>query len=630
MQVGFDFDKSVYLPCAAGAIIAYSMQDEEITDRYDFADIIFKREKLSSALSKLDGAYLAAFSCSVWNMEYNRALAKELKRTNPDCITVFGGHNVSDNCKLFETDEYIDILMFGEGEEPFAALLKAFEHGDISAVPNIAYKTADGIHKTEREYYTDISVYPSACLTGVFDKIIAENPDTDFLAVLETNRGCPYSCAYCDWCAGKKLRLFPMEKVMGEIRWLSENKIEYCFCADSNFGMFERDVEIVKELVRLKTETGYPKVFRPTYEKNSDERVFEICSLLNTCGMDKGATMAYQTLCEEALVNIHRKNLTREHFASLQKRYNKAGIPTYSELILGLPGETYESFCRGMTRLLEDGQHNSLSVYHCEVLENSDMAQPEYIEKHGIEVIKVAFNHIHSAINRDEEVQEYSYLVRSTATLSREDWVKANLFSVCLQCFHSLGLLRYAAIYLYGTKKATYLEFYSALIDYIMNQSDGFIHDMFVGFEKKYSSSLKGDWNYHKERFGNTTWFFEEGAFLEIVDNYDAFVEEITPFLNTFDFDADVLGQLMQYQRAIIRKPFTAEESVVTDYDFHSYFTAFLQGEPIPLEKVCTKVTFSADTVYESFGEYAKETVWYGRRRGRAVYGKNETVCTRV
>ena len=95
---------------------------------------------------------------------------------------------------------------------------------------------------------------------------------------------------------------------------------------------------------------------------------------------------------------IGRKNLTMEHFSALMEKYNAVGIPTYSELILGLPGETKDSFCRGLCKLLESGQHNSLSVYYLEMLPNSDIADKGYIQKHGIQVIKVPFNHIHSAI----------------------------------------------------------------------------------------------------------------------------------------------------------------------------------------------------------------------------------------
>ena len=319
----------------------------------------------------------------------------------------------------------------------------------------------------------------------MFDPLLEKYPDLEFLSVLETNRGCPYQCAYCDWVTDKRMRFFPLERVKAEIRWLGEHRIAYCFCGDSNFGMFERDVEIAEYLVQTKREFGFPEVFRPCYEKNSADRVFQICSILNREGMDKGATLAYQTLSEVALKNIGRKNLTMEHFSGLVKRYNEAGIPAYSELILGLPGETLESFCRGVCRLLESGQHNSLSVYHCEMLPNAPMADPAYIKKYGIQVMKVGFNHIHSAPEQDEEVPEYSYLIRATASLPPEDWVKANLFSVCVQCFHALGVLRFFAIYLYTEQHVSYYRFYTDLLSFIM-EGTGLLHDLWAQFREKY------------------------------------------------------------------------------------------------------------------------------------------------
>lgn len=624
VQVGFEFDGSVYLPYAAGTIIAYCQNDLWITENYRFSDVIFRREKLSDALKKCSSPCIVAFSCNVWNMEYNKALARLIKEKYPECKIIFGGHSVDESAELLKSEEYIDILMFGEGEETFCSLLHSLADDDISSVANIAYKKGAEIIRTPREYAVNIENYPSPYLNGFFDKIISENPGTEFLSVLETTRGCPYSCAYCDWCAGKKTRFFPMEKILGEIKWLSENKIAYCFCADSNFGMFERDAEIANALISAKKATGYPEVFRPCYEKNSDERVFEICSALNSVGMDKGATMAYQTLCQAALKNIGRKNLTLEHFSSLVKKYNEAGIPTYSELILGLPGETKESFCRGICELFESGQHNSVSVYHCEVLPNSELAKPDYIEKHKIETIKVAFNHIHSAPKKDEEVKEYSYLVRSTATLSREDWVYANLFSVCVQCFHSLGLLRFLAIYLHEEQKLSYYDFYTALFDFIMS-SKGRLNALWTGFKKKYETSLEGDWNYVNPLFGNVTWFFEEGAFLEIVSDYDAFFNELEPFINSYGVESDLLKELMSYQKVVLRKPFDTRMAFECGYDFYAFYKNAVAGKKAELKKEKTKIEVVPKTQYESLTEYAKETVWFGRRRGATVYSDSET-----
>lgn len=623
VQVGFEFDGSVYLPCAAGALIAYAKQFTDINENYDFSAIIYKREKLQKALDVIKEPFMVAFSCAVWNMEYNKALAKLVKEKYPHCHINFGGHSVSEEGGLLESEPYIDSLMFGEGEQPFAAMLRALP-GDLSKVKNIAYRSADGeIVQTPREYYDDISAYPSPYRSGIFDSILAENSSASLLSVLETNRGCPYSCAYCDWCAGKKMRFFPLERVKADIDWLAENKIEYCFCADSNFGMFERDVEIAEYLIASKKKYGYPQVFRPCYEKNSADRVFKICSALNSVQMDKGATLAYQTLSDTALKNIGRQNLTMEHFAALMQMYNGAGIPTYSELILGLPGETKESFCRGLCKLLESGQHNSVSVYYCEMLPNSELAKKKNIEKFGIEVIKVPFNHIHSAIKQEEEVQEYSYLVRSTASMNREDWVQSNLFSICLQCFHSLGILRFIAMYLYSENICSYFDFYAGLLSFIM-ESNGKLNNSFKTFENKYRNSLAGDWNYYNERFGNITWFFEEGTFLEFVSEYDAYLKEIMPYLNSFNIKNEIWSELLAYQKAMLRKPYDSESELQLHFDFNTYFEEILTGEPAVLAKEENTLHITPAHSFDDTYHYAKETVWFGRRRGMSIYSKQE------
>ena len=52
VQVGFEFDGSVYLPYAAGTIIAYCQNDIKVKECYQFPDIIFKRENLPRLLKK--------------------------------------------------------------------------------------------------------------------------------------------------------------------------------------------------------------------------------------------------------------------------------------------------------------------------------------------------------------------------------------------------------------------------------------------------------------------------------------------------------------------------------------------------------------------------------------------------
>lgn len=623
IQVGFAFDKSVYLPYATGTIVAYCKSRPDIAAEYDFKEIIFRRDDISTIVDGMESPYIAAFSTYVWNVEFNKALAKAVKERYPECIIVFGGHSVSDRMEFLEKD-YIDILTLGEGEEVTANLLRALKDGsDLSECCGIAFRDVDGSKiLTAPNCPESVEDYPSPYLTGVFDSIIEKNLDTMFDTIIETNRGCPYNCAYCDWSNHKKLRLFPMEKVKGELEWLSNHKIEYCFCADSNFGMFERDIEIAEYIVELNKKTGFPKVFRPCYEKNSADRVFRISKTLNSRGLDKGATMAYQTLCDDALKNINRKNLTMEHFSELMESYTGANIPTYSELILGLPGETAESFCQGLCKLLRAGQHNSISVYYCELLPNAPMCSPDYMKKFEIEPMKVKFNHIHSASGKKDTIPEYSYLVRSTSTLSRDGWVYANLFSICLQCFHSLGLLRYFAIFAYHELGVDYYDFYTNLLEYCLNDS-GMAGRLFREIKKKLDGSLEGEWNHSNPVFGNVTWFFEEGLFLEFLYNFDEFRKLADGYVKPMFENEKLYSELLEFQLNVIKRPFESEKQFECGYDFAAYFKNAGTEKSAPLQERKTDFLFKAAKKYEDWPSFAKETVWYGRRKGATLYSVN-------
>jgi hypothetical protein len=257
------------------------------------------------------------------------------------------------------------------------------------------------------------------------------------------------------------------------------------------------------------------------------------------------------------------------------------------------------------------------------MLPNAEMSDPAYIKKHGIKVIKVGFNHIHSAPRRDEEVPEYSYLVRATNTMSEDDWVRANLFSVCVQCFHALGALRFFAIWLYTERGVGYYDFYTALLRFIL-QGSGLLSDLWNGFREKYESSLAGDWNYHNEAFGSVTWFFEEGACLEIVNGDDAVMDALLPLLREYDIPGDLFGELVRYQKLMLRKPFETAHGEDFTYDLYPYFERILRGAYAPLQKADNTLFVTPAAVYTDFPEYARETVWYGRRRGASVYGKKE------
>jgi hypothetical protein len=143
--------------------------------------------------------------------------------------------------------------------------------------------------------------------------------------------------------------------------------------------------------------------------------------------------------------------------------------------------------------------------------------------------------------------------------------------------------------------------------------------ELWRGFREKYDNSLRGDWNYHNEKFGNVTWFFEEGAFLELVCDPESYTEELTPYLKRFGMDEELFAQLLDYQMHILRLPGLKESEVQTDWDFYDFFESVFVGQPKPLQKVKTSVKIVPMKTYDNVEDYARETVWFGRRRGATI-----------
>lgn len=610
----------VYLPYSVGCLAAYAWQDKEVKSNYNAPNFLFKREKVDEVLEKLEEPAVLALSSSVWNFEYNKALAKAVKDRFPSCLIIFGGHHLPLGDSLLRTEDYIDVLSFGEGEEAFLNILKALvEESDFSSIKGLTYRGANGEYiSTPESDLPDLTNYPSPYLNGMFEQIISDNPRAGFNAVLETNRGCPYDCSFCDWSKSKKIRLFSLERVAAELEWIAKKKIQFCYVNDSNFGVVKRDTEIVRLAVETMRRYGYPKFFSPTYAKSNFETAFEASRILFEAGMNRGVTIAYQTLSPVVLKNIGRENMTLEMFGDLKERFVKAGIPIYTELILGLPGESYESFLEGIEKLLEAGQHHSMPVYMCQIYPQAPMAQNDYLEKYKIKAIKAPMHEVHYKADFNG-FQEYYDIVVETEAMPFKDWVQANLFSICVQAFHHLGILRCFALYLRKEQDLSYLYFYQSLLDFIFKKNDSVAGKVFGNIKERLENTDLADWTYKNSKFGENGWYFDEGAFLEIIDNFDLFWEEIFPFVNSFDISDEVLKDLLTYQRAVVRRPTLVVDIIKLNYDLKAYFDKIYLGEESQLEERSNIVNFNPKLVFKTFEEYAKYVAWYNKRKGASV-----------
>lgn len=160
---------------------------------------------------------LVGLSTYVWNSDTALALARELKRRAPSVFLVLGGPQVSYRTEGFFAAAPIDACAVGEGEATFRALLAARLDGTpLSAVDGLVWRDGGSVRRgRERAQIQDLSEVPSPYLTGIVP--VAEHADLSF----ETSRGCPFDCSFCDWQKNQKVRHFPVERVLEEVRLIA-------------------------------------------------------------------------------------------------------------------------------------------------------------------------------------------------------------------------------------------------------------------------------------------------------------------------------------------------------------------------------------------------------------------------
>lgn len=623
-QVNYPYGKSAHIPYTAGQLVAYAFDDKLVEDNFTLSKIFFLREDISKVMSQISDPAVVAFSTYIWNYNYNLTVARLIKEQYPDCVIIFGGHHVSPGAGMLEEYPYIDYLIHGEGEIVFRRILKAIIGIDkAEEIPGVSMRTEKGVITNAEMISTECN-YPSPYLKGYFDDIIKENPDTDFMGLIETSRGCPNSCAYCDWSNMKsKIRKFPIERIYGEIEWMTKNKICVLGSADSNFGMFQRDVEITDRIVAAKAETGYPLRFQTSYAKNSSKRVFDIGMKLEKEDMNRGITLSFQSMNKEVLRNIGRENISIDYYSELMRLYGEAGVATYTELILGLPGETYESIADGIDELLNLGQHNSIYIHNCEWLPCSIMGRPDYVERFKIKTSRIPLNQPHREPDENDDIQEWSQVVTSTYSMCSDEWKKMNLFSYVVQAFHHMGILQFFALYLYNEKVCSYKDFYTSLLEFFLSEKETVAGRVFDRINAFLDSVIeeKGTLSCCDERFGKVQWPFEEYAYLCVVYELNKFYDESVPFLRSFNIDDDVFAELLEFQKNMMKTPFRQKEIFKTEYNFVPYFSDILADKKTELKKEKTTVSVKCEK-FETWEEFAKVVAWYGRKNGKNTYLK--------
>jgi len=629
-------DKIAYLPIATGLICAYAKAMEKLNVHYDFRPFLFIREDPDNIIRAHEEPSVAAFSISMWNEQLSLHIAKRIKDIYPGCLIVFGGPQVPhDSASYFQQHTFIDVTVRGDGEIAFAQVLDRFiDSRDFSGIAHISWRDS----RTGRFHCNDINslqpqnldIFPSPYLEGLFEYLFKEKNGMQFQAIVETNRGCPFNCAYCVWGKGglnKRLRFHTMERIKAEITWMAEHQIKYVFNADSNFGINRRDIYIARFLAEIKNKYGYPEKFRSCFAKNSDTHIYDIAMLLYKNNLEKGTTLSFQSLNPAVLRNIGRHNIKLSTYSSLLKKFNMENMPVYTELILGLPGEDFESWVSGIEKIFESELKGQLFIYPCEIYPNTKLSDQEYQKEFGIATKRIVLTETHGSAREGKDICEFQDIVIGSASMPIEDWRRMMIFSWMTMFLFSLKAAFFVLFYLkdrFGVK-------FVNLIEYIcrndMPESCSLLRKELAFYEAHLDAILNGGGRCIIMRpFGNIYWDIEEASYLRISEQMDTFYDEFLVLLKAFlnknhiSFDESELSELVMYQRMRMQAYGRSGEFKKTfQFNFPEYFESCLQSRPIELQRRPQSMEVLHNGRNYDKVEFARETLLWGRKSNRIL-----------
>lgn len=621
VQINNSFSGQNYLPYSVALLEAY-VKGKAKDDRYKFRLPIYKRNPIRACVERLQGCDVVGFSTYVWNGRISLEIARRLE----GALVIFGGPHVPDDPSEFLlANPQVDVVVHNEGEATFLELLEAYPSRDWAHIKGISYaRRGVVVRNPPRPRFRDLDEVPSPFLTGAFDELMRANPDEHWIGLWETNRGCPFRCSMCDWGSNlaAKMGKFGTDRVLREVDWFAEHKVEYLFCCDANYGSQKRDIEIAEYVAKRKLETGYPVAMSVQNTKNSTERAYATQKILSDAGLNKGVALSMQSVDADTLAAIKRDNISLDMYMELQRRFARDGVETYSDLIIGLPGETYNSFVNGVDLLISLGQHNRIQFNNLSILPNAEMGNKEYQRKWGIEIIESEIINIHGErVALDDDVPEVQELVVSTASCSREDWAKTRAFAWMTAFLHFDKILQIPLVLAHELGALSYKELVLAFMDAgspLLKEIADFFRD-----EARRIQTGAAEYVYSADYLG-IYWPADEYMFIKLAveEKIDQFYEEAYDLIHSLG-EVPYLRDAVELNHAMLKQPFPRRDvTLYMSADIMGFYESVRRGEKIELAIRPSAIHVQRETFsWQSINDWCREVVWWGNKKGAYLYG---------
>ena len=430
-----------------GASYIYAYAKKIFRNEFDFK--LFKLPAHLEEELRSTSPTIFSFSNYSWNLELGYKFALLAKQRDPSVVAVFGGPNfpTDENEKLdfLKKKPAIDFYIELEGELGFVDLVKALSENNFNVkqlkklgkkIINTCYIHDDKLITGSIERIKDINIIPSPYLTGALNQSF----QLPLIPMIETTRGCPFTCTFCADGLGIKSQInrYESQRTREELQLIAKNinKVDELIVTDLNFGMYKQDMETAKEIANIQKNYNYPISVDAPAGKNMPKRIINIASIMK--GWSMGGVI--QSSDPDVLKAIKRSNISISAYQDLIDFGNKQKTNrTYTEIILGLPSDTKEKHFESL-RLGVEKSVNNLRMHQAMLLTGTEMASKRDREKYGLVTkFRTLPGNVgnYNILNEEHPVAEIEEIVVGSNTLSMNDYVECRIMNLIIKTFYN-------------------------------------------------------------------------------------------------------------------------------------------------------------------------------------------------
>ena len=273
---------------------------------------------------------IIGFGIYIWNVTQTTEVIAAIKRVRPEIKIILGGPEVSYETEGQKIVELADHVITGEADLKFAEVCQQIFNGET--LPKIILAELPEFSRIALPY----DFYTEADLAHR-------------IVYVEASRGCPFTCEFCLSSLDIPVRQVPLDKFLGAMQRLMDRGLKQFKFVDRTFNLHLPSSQAILEFFLTRYQPGM--FFH--FELVPDRLPAELRDVI--AKFPPGSLqfeVGIQTFNPEVGALISR----RQNYERLADNFNflrnETSVHIHADLIVGLPGETLESFAAGFDKLI--------------------------------------------------------------------------------------------------------------------------------------------------------------------------------------------------------------------------------------------------------------------------------------